>query len=293
MAIRSMTGFGRSEASDENYKFIVEMKAVNQRFLDYNIRMPKKLGAFEAAIRNLLKSYVQRGKVDISITFEDMTKQNSFLRYNEDIAKEYMKYFEQMADTFSIEKDIRVSTLARCPEVLVMEEERADEKELWAILEQALQGAARQLAETRLAEGENLKRDLFEKLEHMERLLEDVEARQPQILEEYRNRLREKVQELLEDTMIEESRLAMEIVLYADKICVDEETVRLRSHIKNMREALEKGDGIGRKLDFFTQEMNREANTILSKANDMEVSNLAIDLKTEIEKIREQIQNIE
>ncbi len=293
MAIKSMTGFGCGEASDENYKFIVEIKTVNQRFLDYNIRMPKKLGVFEGAIRNLLKSYIQRGKVDMSITFEDMTKQNSFLHYNEEIAREYIKYFEQMAETFSLEKDIRVSTLARCPDVLVMEEKRADEEELWAILEQTVSGAAKQLLESRLAEGENLKQDLFAKLIHMEELIESVEKRSPQVLEEYRERLYEKVRALLEDTMIEEGRLATEIVLYADKICVDEETVRLRSHVKNMKEALEAGDGIGRKLDFFTQEMNREANTILSKANDLEMSNLAIELKTEIEKIREQIQNIE
>ena len=293
MSIKSMTGFGRGESSDENYKFTVELKSVNQRFLDYNIRMPRRLGTFEAAIRNLLKSYVKRGKIDISITFEDLTKQNSFLRYNEEMAAEYIKYFGQMAERFSLENDIRVSTLARCPEVLVMEEEQADEKELWAILEKAVSMAAAKLVESRIAEGENLKRDLFLKLDHMLQVVEDVERRSPEVLSAYREKLNQKVHELLSDTMIEESRLATEIVIYADKICVDEETVRLKSHMKSIREALEDGDGVGRKLDFLTQELNREANTILSKANDMEISNLAIDLKTEIEKIREQIQNIE
>lgn len=293
MSIKSMTGFGRAESSDENYKFTVELKSVNQRFLDYNIRMPRRLGTFEAAIRNLLKSYIKRGKIDMSITFEDLTKQNSFLHYNEEMAAEYMKYFAQMAEKFSLENDIRVSTLARCPEVLVMEEEQADEKELWAILEKAVDEAARQLVESRIAEGENLKQDLFLKLDHMLEVVESVEKRSPEVLSSYRERLTQKVHELLSDTMIEESRLATELVIYADKICVDEETVRLKSHIKNMRDALEEGDGVGRKLDFLTQEMNREANTILSKANDMEISNLAIELKTEIEKIREQIQNIE
>ncbi len=293
MSIKSMTGFGRAEASDENYKFTVEIKSVNQRFLDYNIRMPRRLGTFEAAIRNLLKSYVKRGKIDMSITFEDLTKQNSFLHYNEEMAAEYMKYFAQMAETFSLENDVRVSTLARCPEVFVMEEEQADEKELWAVLEKAVGAATEQLVESRIAEGENLKRDLFLKLEHMLEAVKKVEELSPLALSSYRERLTQKVRELLSDTMIEESRLATELVIYADRICVDEETVRLKSHIKNMRDTLEEGDGVGRKLDFLTQEMNREANTILSKANDMEISNLAIELKTEIEKIREQIQNIE
>lgn len=293
MSIKSMTGFGRAECSNDNYKFVVELKSVNQRFLDYNIRMPRRLGTFESAIRNLLKNYIKRGKLDISITFEDLTKQNSFLRYNEDIASEYMGYFKQMAETFSLENDVRVSTLARCPEVLVMEEEQADEKELWGILETAISEAAEKLVESRIAEGENLKQDLLGKLNHMVELVEDVEKRSPEVLNAYRTRLTEKVHELLSDTMIEESRLATEIVIYADKICVDEETVRLKSHVKSIKEALADGDGVGRKLDFLTQELNREANTILSKANDMEISNLAIELKTEIEKIREQIQNIE
>lgn len=293
MSIKSMTGFGRGESCDENYKFVVELKSVNQRFLDYNIRMPRRLGTFEAAIRNLLKSYIKRGKIDMSVNFEDLTKQNSFLHYNEDMAAEYMKYFQQMADRFSLENDIRVSNLARCPEVLMMEEEQPDEKELWAILEQAVSRAAKQLVVSRTAEGENLKRDLFGKLDHMLQTVAQIEVRFPELLEAYKERLNQKVHELLSDTMIEESRIATELVIYADKICVDEETVRLKSHIKNIRQTLEEGDGIGRKLDFLTQELNREANTILSKANDLEISNLAIELKTEIEKIREQIQNIE
>ncbi len=293
MSIKSMTGFGRGENSDENYKFTVELKSVNQRYLDYNIRMSRRFGTFEAAIRNLLKSYIKRGKVDVSINFEDFTKQNSFLRYNEDMAEEYMKYFAQMAERFSIQNDIQVSALAGCPEVFVMEREQIDEEELWAVLEKALNTAAKLLVESRTQEGENLKKDLLIKLDTMQELIEGVEARSPEVIAAYRERLTKKIQELLSDRMIEESRLVTELVIYADKVCVDEETVRLRSHIKSMREALEEGGSIGRKLDFVTQEMNREANTILSKANDMEISNLAIGLKTEIEKIREQIQNIE
>lgn len=293
MSIKSMTGFGRGESSDENYKFTVEIKSVNQRFLDCNIRMSRRFGTFEAAIRNLLKPYIKRGKVDMSINFEDLTNQNSFLRYNEETAAAYMKYFQQMAEQFSIENDVQVSVLARCPEVLVMEREQADEEEIWALMTQAIKAAAEQLVESRIQEGENLKKDLLLKLDTLQELVEGVEERSPEVLVAYRERLTQKIQEVLEDRMIDENRLMTELAIYADKICVDEETVRLKSHMLNMRKALDEGDGIGRKLDFVTQEMNREANTILSKANDMEISNLAIELKTEIEKIREQIQNIE
>lgn len=293
MSIKSMTGFGQGESFDENYRFTVEIKSVNQRFLDCNIRMSRRFGTFEAAIRNLLKPYIKRGKVDISINFEDLTKQNSFLRYNEEIAAQYMQYFEQMGERFSLENDIKVSFLARCPEVLVMEKEQADEAEIWALMEQAVKAAAGQLVESRIEEGENLKKDLYLKLDNMEALVDGVEERSPEVIAAYRERLTQKIQEVLADTLIDENRLMTELVIYAEKICVDEETVRLKSHIKSMKEALESGDNIGRKLDFVTQEMNREANTILSKANDMEIANIAIELKTEIEKIREQIQNIE
>lgn len=293
MSIKSMTGFGRSEVSDQQYKFTVEMKSVNHRYLDINMRMPKKLGFFESAIRNQLKNYMQRGKVDLFISFEDFSETNVSLRYNGEIAKEYMKYLNRMAEEFSLENDVRVSGLSRYPEVLVMEEQDVDEKEIWALLEKAIDEAAVQFVESRTLEGENLKRDLFEKLDGILDLVSFIETRSPEVLNEYRVRLEEKVRELLGDTQMEESRIATELVIFADKMCVDEETVRLRSHVENMKKVLEDGMGIGRKLDFIAQEMNREANTILSKANDLEVSNAGIDLKTEIEKVREQIQNIE
>lgn len=291
--IKSMTGFGRGECQQGERKFTVEMKAVNHRYFDANIRMPKKLGFFESAIRGTLKHYIQRGKVDIFITYEDYTETNVSLKYNESIAGEYVKYYRQIAETFGLRDDVTVSTIGRSPEVFVMEDQAVDEKEIWAALESALKGACQQFTETRLLEGENLKKDLIEKLEGMLADVASIEERYPEIMKEYRRKLEEKVRELLGDTQMEEGRIASEVVLYADKICTDEETVRLRSHIESMKAALEDGDGIGRKLDFIAQEMNREANTILSKANDLETSNIAIDLKTEIEKVREQIQNIE
>ena len=292
--IKSMTGFGRCEAADEERKFTVEMKGVNHRYLDANIRMPKKLNFFESAIRSLLKESVHRGKVDIFITYEDFSESQVSLKYNETLAAEYLEKFKMMEEKFSLENDIRVSTLSRYPEVLTMEEKMDDEEELWKGLKKALDGAIAQFVQTRTVEGENLKKDLIAKLDGMLELVGQIEERAPKIIAEYKEKLEGKVKELLEDTQIDEGRIASEIVIFADKICTDEEVVRLRSHVVHMKETLESEDsGIGRKLDFIAQEMNREANTILSKANDLETSNIGIELKTEIEKVREQIQNIE
>ena len=292
--IKSMTGFGRCEVSEGDRKFTVEMKGVNHRYLDANIRMPKKLNFFDSAIRTVLKQYVTRGKVDIFITYEDLTENQVALKYNESLAKEYLDAFKKMEETFCLENDIRVSTVSRCPEVLTMEEQSADEDELWKGLKKALEGALKQFVETRGIEGENLKNDIIAKLDGMSEKVACIEVRSPEIVAEYRAKLEEKVKELLADTQMDEGRIAAEVVIFADKICTDEEVVRLKSHIAHMKETFAtEENGIGRKLDFIAQEMNREANTILSKANDIEVSNYAIDLKTEIEKVREQIQNIE
>ena len=291
--IKSMTGFGRCEVAEGTRKITVEMKSVNHRYLDVNIKMPKKLNFFETAIRNELKNYIQRGKVDIFISYEDMAESNVCVKYNRELAAEYMKYLWKMSEDFSLDNDVRVSTLSRYPEVLTMEEQTVDEEELWQFLEKAVQGAAETFVETRIREGENIRDDLLSKIKAM---LEDVafiEQRAPQIIASYKQKLRDKVKELLEDTQIDEARLLTEVTIFADKVCVDEELVRLRSHITTTRDNLLEGGSVGRKLDFIAQEMNREANTILSKTTDLETSNRAIDLKTEIEKVREQIQNIE
>lgn len=291
--LKSMTGFGRWEELSEERRIVVEMKAVNHRYCDISVKMPKKLSFFEAAIRNVLKQYISRGKVDVYITYEDYTENKECVKYNEEIAREYFRYLQKMSETFQIENDIRVSLLSRYPDVFTLEEQTIDETELWNIVEKTVRKSAEQFVNTRITEGENLKRDILAKLKGMGELVGFIEERSPQILSEYRQKITAKVTELLGDTKIEESVLATEIILYADKICVDEETVRLKSHMDTMAATLATGVEIGRKLDFIAQEMNREANTILSKANDLEISNKAIDLKTEIEKIREQIQNIE
>ena len=291
--IKSMTGFGRCEVLKDSRKFTVELKSVNHRYLDVNIRMPKKLNFFETSIRTLLKSYADRGKVDIFITYEDLSQSQVSVKYNAALAAEYLKYLNQMAEEFSLDNDVRVSTLSRYPEVFTMEECSEDEDELWNGLKEALEGAFSQFVEMRTKEGERLKEDILLKLDLLSEQIRFIEERSPQIIAEYRTKLEEKMRELLEDTQIDDNRIAAEVILFADQICTDEEVVRLKSHIQHMKETLEESNGIGRKLDFIAQEMNREANTILSKANDLDISNRAISLKTEIEKIREQIQNIE
>lgn len=291
--IKSMTGFGRSEISESNRKITVEMKSVNHRYLDVNIKMPKKLNFYEAAIRTELRRYMQRGKIDLFITYEDLTEANVSIHYNKALAAQYMEYLKQMSHDFQLDNDIRVSALSRYPEVLTMEEQNVDEEELWKLLKKAVTEAAEGFVQTRIREGDHLKEDMMEKLSGMLEQVDFITERSPQLVEEYRTRLKEKVRELLEDVQIDENRFLMEVTLFADRVCVDEELVRLRSHIEATRQELTAGGSIGRKLDFIAQEMNREANTILSKANDLEISAKAIDLKTEIEKIREQIQNIE
>ena len=291
--LKSMNGFGRCENITDEYKISVEMKAVNHRYLDLSIKMPKKFNYFEASIRTLLKKYIQRGKVDLFINYEDYTEGNLCLKYNRALAAEYMDYFNRMAEEFDIQNDVKVSTLAKFPEVFSMEQVPDDEEHLWEILSVALEKAAETFVRSREAEGEHLKKDLLGKLDYMTGLVDYIEERSPQILGEYRAKLESKVQDLLSTTAIDEGRIAAEVTIFADKICVDEETVRLRSHIENTKQELLSGESIGRKLDFIAQEMNREANTILSKSTDLSISDKAIALKTEIEKVREQIQNIE
>ncbi|MDE6873193.1 MAG: YicC family protein [Lachnospiraceae bacterium] len=291
--LKSMTGFGRCEIANEERKITVEMKAVNHRYCELSVKLPKKLSFYEAGIRNLLKQHISRGKVDVFITYEDESEGKACVRYNPEIAGEYLKRFRQMETELGLENDVSVSMLSRMPEVLVIEEQSIDESELWQTLEAAVRGAAEQLVKTRTEEGERLQKDLTGKLDGMLAAVVFIEDRSPQIVAEYRRKLTEKVNELLGDTRVDEGVLATEITVFADRICVDEETVRLKAHIQSMKEALAEGINIGRKLDFIAQEMNREANTILSKSGDLGVTNRAIDLKTEIEKVREQIQNIE
>ena len=292
----SMTGFGRSEVTEGQRKYIVELKSVNNRYLDINIKMPKKFNAFESAIRSELKGYMKRGKVDVFISYEDFSESDSRVKYNKAIAEEYYTYLKEMASDFGLDQDIKISFLSKFPEVFTMEEEELDEEEVWGGLKKALNEAGQKFLDSRVREGEFLCKDLTAKLDGMRENVEYIAERSPEIIVEYKSKLREKIRDLLEDKQIDENRLAMEVTIFADKVCVDEEITRLRSHIGATKDTLLSGDdkdGIGRKLDFLAQEMNREANTILSKSTDLKISDRGIALKTDIEKVREQIQNIE
>ena len=291
--LKSMTGFGRFESETPERKISVEMKAVNHRYCEISLKMPKKLNFFESAIRNLLKNYISRGKVDIFIIYEDFTEGKELVKYNEDLAKSYFDLIKKMGSQFEIDSNISASQLARFPDVFTIEEQQIDENEMWSFIENAIKNAAENFVKTRIDEGEHLKKDLIAKLDGMISMIDFIEERSPQVVDEYRNRLYAKVEELLGNTNMDQGILATEITVFADKICVDEETVRLRAHINNMKNTLNEAENVGRKLDFIAQEMNREANTILSKSSDLDITNTAINLKTDIEKVREQIQNIE
>lgn len=291
--IKSMTGYGHFEKVTKEFKVTVEMKSVNHRYCDMSIKLPKKFNALESRIRGLMKSYVSRGKVDIYINFDNYADSDVKIQYHERIAADYVNIIRQAQDSFGLSQVMTADSLIRLPEVISLKEDSQNIESFLPVIEEAVKEAGEQFLKARETEGAHLQKDIFSKLDYIENLVSFVEERSPKLLEEYREKIRNKVAELLGENTLDENTLATELIIYADKVCVDEETVRLRSHINNMRDTLSKEEPIGRKLDFIAQEMNREANTILSKANDKDLSRNAIDLKTEIEKIREQIQNIE
>lgn len=289
----SMTGYGRAEKIQGERKFTVELKSVNNRYLDLNIRLPRQFNPFEAKIREELKCYMERGKVDVFISYEDTENAGTSVRYNKKLAAEYLQHIREIADDFGLEDKVSAAKLSAYPDVFTTEEETEDVTPLWESLQETIREAARQFAAARAKEGEFLKNDLLQKLEEMEQGVNFLSERAPKIISEYQRQLSEKVRAMLQDTAIDEGRILQEVAIYSDKVCIDEELTRLRSHIAATRQELQSEGSIGRKLDFLAQELNREANTILSKTTDVESSNTAIAIKTEIEKIREQIQNLE
>ncbi len=291
--IYSMTGFGRGEFTENDRKMIVEMKSVNHRYCDVNVRLPRKLNFLENDIKAFVKKKLSRGKVDLFINYEDNSEKQESIRFNESLAREYMSYFKKMAETFDIRNDVAVSHISRYPDVLVIEEQGDDEDLLWSLMAGALNLAVEKMINTRMTEGELLKKDIFGKLDIMTNALVEIDKQSPQVVADYKLKLENRIAELMDNVAVDAERLSVEVAIFADKCCIDEEIVRLRSHIEHMTNTLALSQPIGRKLDFLAQEMNREANTILSKANSILISNHALELKTEIEKIREQIQNIE
>lgn len=292
--IKSMTGFGRGECNIDNRSMTIEMKSVNHRYCDINIRMPRKLIYLENTLKGMIKNELTRGKIDVFVTYQDNSEKSSSIVYNESLATQYMGYFNKMADEFNIENDVYVSSLSRYPEVLKLEDQDDDDEEiLQELVMTALKEAISKISETRFTEGQLLKVDLKAKLNEMLVYVDKLKEISPAVIEDYRVKLETRIAEMMDQTLLDKDRLALEVAVFADKSCVDEEIVRLESHITHMRDTLDSKEAVGRKLDFISQEMNREANTVLSKANNINVANQGIDLKTLIEKVREQIQNIE
>ena len=291
--IKSMTGFGRAEEITDNYKLSIEIKSVNHRYLDLNIKMPRRFFPFEADIRNIVKEYVSRGKVDLFINYLDFKDKAGGVYLNKNIVEKYLDIGLELCKEYKIVDDLKVSHLLQLPDVISIDEPELDEDEIKSRLFTVLKKACKVFLSTREAEGEKLFTDMSSKMKVLADTTESIDKRYPEVLEEYKAKLTLKVNELLSGASIEENRIATEVTLFADKIGIDEEVVRLFSHIKAMNDEMKLDTGIGRKLDFLAQEMNREANTILSKSTDLNIADYAIILKTEIEKIREQIQNIE
>ncbi len=291
--IRSMTGFGRCESNTQDKKVLVEIKAVNHRYSDISIKLPRRLNFLENKVRNVLKEYVHRGKTDCYISYESYAEGNERVNYNRELAAEYIGYLKSMREEFALGGGIDPTYVGRYPDVFTIEDAELDEEAVWAELEQPLRDACAAFVSSRELEGEKLAEDMKKKLSDMEKHVAYIEAESPRVIEEYKKKLTEKVAELAQTVEIDPQRIAMEVTIYADKICVDEEIVRLKSHIEATRKILEEENDVGRKLDFIVQEMNREANTTLSKSPSLGISNAGIELKTDIEKIREQVQNIE
>ena len=294
-SVLSMTGFGRAEVENDSYRILVELKSVNHRYLDLSLKMPRRFNCFEVRIRQLLKEYIERGKVDVYISYDDYTGATKKLIYNKELAEEYVGFIRTMEQQFGLKNDLNASALARFPDVLIMEDGSDTDEMLWEIAEPAVRRAAESFIDERKREGAHLKADLINKLNQIDAWVDELVSMSPSIVEDYRKRLYEKIKETLNDSSIaaDEGRIITEVTIYSDKICTDEEMVRLKSHIAAVRDKLEAGGSCGRELDFIAQEMNREANTTLSKANNLKKADVAIALKTEIEKIREQVQNIE
>ena len=288
----SMTGFGRSEYLDDEKKIIIEIKSVNHRYCDISVKLPRTISRFEPEIRKRLKLYAERGKIDVFITYQNL-KTGETVKYNKEIAGEYLNYLKQMSEDFGLEEDIKPTVLARFPDVFSLEENYSAEDEEYTDIQKVLDEAGQMFLESRQKEGENLAKDLLDKMDEIEALVNRIEELSPQIVEDYRQKLTAKVQDILENRDIEEARIVQEVVIYADRVAVDEELVRLHSHIQAVRDILSEDKAVGRKLDFIVQEMNREANTTLSKSDTKEVTDIGIDLKTLIEKVREQVQNLE
>ncbi|MBV7271930.1 YicC family protein [Clostridiaceae bacterium UIB06] len=291
--IKSMTGFGRGSIEQDGRSFTIEMKSVNHRYCDLNIKMPKIFLSLEDRMRKVIFEKISRGKVDVFITQNNKEKVGVKAVLDESLADSYVECLRKIKDKYDIREGISISLIAKFPDVITLKQEEEDIENVWRILSVPLEEALNLLVEMRQNEGLKLKNDILLKCDYIKHLLDKIEKRSPFVVIEYKDKLNERLKELLQDYQIDENRIAMEVALFGDKSCIDEEIVRLNSHLVQLRETFNLNEPIGRKLDFILQEMNRETNTIGSKANDLEITNSVLNIKNEIEKIREQIQNIE
>lgn len=291
--VRSMTGYGRCEKVVGNKKILIELKAVNHRFADYNIKVPRYLGYLEEMARGYLSDFINRGKIDVFISIEYYGESDKMVTLNSELAKNYYDVLKQMATELGLRDDISVSNLSKFTDIFNTERKEEDEQTVWNEVCPVLSEACASFMKMREAEGERITADLREKIETMKEGVAEIEKRSPECVVSYRQKLTDKLNEVLSSTDIDEARILTEAAIYADKIAVDEETVRLKSHFVEFENILNSGEPVGRKLDFLVQEMNREVNTTGSKCNDIDISKIVISLKNELEKIREQIQNLE
>ena len=291
--IKSMTGYGRAQGSFSGGEITVEIKSVNNRYLDCSVKLPRVYSFAEDAVKGLVQRTISRGKVDVFITVNSAGADNMKITLNAPVVEGYLSALKQLARDYDVRDDISVSSLSRFSDVLIMEKQEEDEQEVREALLGVAEQALSAFDEMRSREGQALKQDLLQKADGILELVAQVEARSPVTVAAYRERLTAKMMEVLESSAIDEARIIQEAAIYADKVAVDEETVRLRSHVEQFRAMLSGGGVIGRKLDFLMQEMNREANTIGSKGSDVEQARTVVELKSQLEKIREQIQNIE
>lgn len=290
--IKSMTGFGRGEYTKDNMTFSVDVKSVNHRYSDISVRIPRIMSALEEKVRDFVNDKLSRGKIDIYINFDSM-KQNAEVIVDSNLAAAYVNSLNTLKQQFDIRDDISLSLITRFPDILKLEAVEQDADQLWLILREALSLAVNSLVDMRTREGERLQKDLNGKLDSIQEIAEQIREKSYGVVDEYKNKLYERIKELTRDVQIEESRLLTEVAIFADKSSIDEEIVRLESHINEFKKAMNFNGPVGKKLDFILQEMNREVNTIGSKATDLAIVNNVINIKTEIEKVREQVQNIE
>ena len=293
MAI-SMTGFGRGEYKDDNYQFLVECKTINHKYADINIRLPRKLSFLEDKARILVKDYIKRGRVDLYIKLDLLGSEDVNLKFDEALATQYVSILKQIKDKFDVVDDISVMNIAKFPDGIKTAEKEDDEDKLWSMLKVALENALLKLKEMRSEEGKKLAEDIQNRCDLLKNYIEDIEKYSYNVVIDYKEKLKNRISDMLEDpSIIDESRLAQEVAIYADKSSITEEIVRFKSHIEQLKNTVVKNESIGRKIDFLIQEMNRETNTIGSKSSDLNITNLVVEVKSELEKIREQIQNIE